>query len=175
MGDQGELMDYLRDGYRNLPDKTRAEFDRRFGNAWVQAKLRPDISLRRRKKISDGILDQMMKLDPDFAGTFTISEGNTEVASVVVKRREGLAGPHFRVLAVAAYNPIPLERLQAKFDDKTYRSRAPIELLAYYDKQDAPLEEQLRQLYDFIESRIQGSGFRRVWVFNVRDSRICYP
>src|SRR5205085_2999962 len=169
-----KLMDRLRDGYRGLPGETKAEFDRRFGNAWVEARMRPLITLNRREKIADHILDHMMTLAPGFEGTFSMNEKGVEVASVRVKRRDGLAGPHFRVLAVAAYNPIPLERLRAKFA-KTYSSSAPIELLAYYDTQHAPLEEQLRELFGFIEAHMAGSRFRRVWVFNVSDGRICYP
>lgn len=174
MGDQDVLMDCLRDGYRGLPDEVKAEFGRRFGNAWVEARMRPSITLNRREQIADRILDHMMTLDAGFEGTFSMKEKGTEVASVRVKRRDGLVGPHFRVPAVSAYDPVPLERLRAKFA-KPYVSSAPIELLAYYDRQHAPLEEQLRELMVFIETHVASSRFRRVWVFDVRDRRICYP
>lgn len=174
VSDQFKLMDRLRDGYRGLPGETKAEFDKRFGNAWVEARMRPSITLDRRARIADRILDHMMKLDLGFEGSFSMNEKGVEVASVKVKRRDGLAGPHFRVPAVAAYDPVPLDRLREKFA-KPYVSSAPIELLAYYDRQHAPLEEQLRELADFIEAHVAGSRFRRVWVFSVGDGRICYP
>ncbi|CAN5434493.1 hypothetical protein BH20ACI3_BH20ACI3_18800 [soil metagenome] len=167
-------MDYLRDTHRSLSTEAKAEFDSRFGNAWVEVRLRPSISLRRRKQIAERILDQMMKLDPRFEGTFSMDEMGTKVASVLVKRRDGLAGPHFKVPAVAHYDPIPLDRLQAKFE-KEYKSHAPIDLLAYYYTQEAPLDEQLRELFHFIDSHMAGACFTRTWVFNVTDRRICYP
>jgi hypothetical protein len=171
-GDQEDLIDHLRDGYRSLSSATKAEFDRRFGNALVRAKFRPDLSLRRRKKIADDILEEMLKIDPSFEGTFGMNDGKMEVASVEVVRGN-FAGPHFRVPAAASYNPIPLARLEAKFEKK-YSSGAPIELLAYYDRQSAPLEKQLQELFNYIQARLAGSHFRRAWVFNVSDQRICF-
>lgn len=174
VSDQFTLMDRLRDGYRGLPDEARAEFGKRFGNVWVEAKMRPSITLNRRERIADRILDHMMTLDPGFEGTFSMNEKGVEVALVKVKRRDSLAGPHFRVPATTFYDPIPLERLRAKFA-KSYVSSTSIELLAYYDRQHAPLEEQLRELAAFIEEHVASSRFRRVWVFDVRDRRIHYP
>ncbi|MGB7922010.1 MAG: hypothetical protein WCF57_02065 [Pyrinomonadaceae bacterium] len=172
MGDQTDLMVYFRDSYENLPDGLKVEFDKRFRNAHVLSKLRSDYTMRKRKKLVHDILDQMMRIDPDFEGTFSMREGEIEVASVRIKRGN-FAGPHFRVLAAASYNPIPLAQLQAKFEKK-YSSHAPIELLAYYDRQHAPLKEQLIELISFVEAHISGSCFRRVWIFNVNDRRICF-
>ena len=173
MGDQMDLMIYFRDSHENLPDGIKVEFDKRFGNAHVLSKLRSDYTIRKRKKIVHDILDQMMRIDPDFEGTFPMREGEIEVASVRITRGN-FAGPIFRVMAAASYNPVPLDRLRAKFE-KSYRSHAPIELLAYYDRQHAPLEEQLRELCSFIEAHMGGSSFRRVWIFNANARRICYP
>lgn len=170
--DQLTLMNCLRDGYRNLPDRARGEFDRRLGNALVRAKIRSDLSLQKRKLIVGDILDHLMKVDADFAGSFAVNQGKTEVASVEVVRGN-FGGPHFRVPTGNSYNPLPLDGLEAKFGKK-YRCGAPVELLAYYDEQHAPLEDHIRELSRFIESRIVGSSFRRVWVFNVRDLRVCY-
>ncbi len=173
VSDQWTLIDRLRDGHRSLPAEMKAEFDRRFGNAWVEAKMRPSISLNRREKIADGIIEHMMTLNPDFEGAFSVKEKRVEVASVRVKRRDGLIGSHFKVPATDCYDPIPLDRLRAKFE-KNYISSVPIELLAYYHTQAAPLEQQLRKLFSFVESHLVGSRFRRVWIFSVSDHRICF-
>ncbi len=171
--DAEELIKHIENGHRKLPNEARAEFNRRFGNAWVRIKMRPSLTLRRRKKIVDGILDHMMKLDSDFAGTFPMFEKKIEVASVQVKRRDSTAGPRFTMPTTSFYSPIPLGAIEEKFN-KTYLISAPIELLAYYDKQSAPPEEQLRELLGYIESRLRKSCFRRVWVFNTSDCRVCF-
>src|SRR5205085_1018306 len=127
-GDQYELMDHFRDGRKKLPAEARAVLEAHFGNAWVQARLRPDVSLRRRKQIADRIIDEMLKLDADFEGTFPMNEGRMEVASVEVRRRDGIrGGPHFRVLAAASFNAIPLDKLAEQLA-KSYCSLPPVEL-----------------------------------------------
>jgi hypothetical protein len=173
VGDQEKLMDRMRNRHRSLPVELKAEFDKRFGNAWVEARMRPSISLNRREQMADDILEEMMKLEPNFEGTFPLIRKGVEVASVKVKRRDGLAGPHFKVLAVSCYDPIPLDSLRGKFE-KNYTCGVPMELLAYFHRQAAPLEEQLRELSTFIESRLAGSRFRRVWVFDAFHRYVCF-
>jgi hypothetical protein len=114
-------------------------------------------------------------MDPAFEGEFRLNDSDTEVAVVNVKRRKGIAdGPHFRVFAVGHFEPAPLDAMREKFGKK-YQSDAPVELLAYYDRQQAPLDQQIDELVQFIDANIAKSCFRRVWIFNRFDQRICYP
>jgi hypothetical protein len=109
-----------------------------------------------------------------FEGEFSIQDENAEIAHANVKRRQGLAGPHFRVLSAGFYEPVPLDAIDEKFEKK-YEGEAPLELLAHYDRQHAPLEEQLAELGTFVEANIARSSFRRVWIFDRHSQRICYP
>jgi hypothetical protein len=172
--DAKKLVEQLEHTHRNLPDETRAEFDRRFGNSSVEVRLRPSISLRRREKIAAGIIDCMMKLDPGFEGTLPVTERNLEVASVKVRRRRGTSRTLFIIPIGSFYSPVPLGGIKEKFNKK-YKTSAPMELLAYYDEQQsAPLEEQLRELSGYIKRSLSNSRFRRAWVFNVSDQRVCF-
>lgn len=169
MADQFQLTDSLRDAVKDLPVETRTEL----ANAWVGVKFRLDRSLRKRKESAAEVV-KTLAANVAFEGEFSIRDGNAEVAHANVKRRQGLAGPHFRVLTGGFYKPVPLEALDEKFDKK-YEGEAPLELLAHYDKQHAPLEEQLAELGAFIEANIARSSFRRVWIFDRHNQRICYP
>jgi hypothetical protein len=170
MGDQAELMDSLRDARDDLPEPTRSAF----GNAWVGVKFRPQ-SIRKRKAVAEILVNELTRIDPTFKGEFTLTGGDTEVAIANVKRRDGiLDGPHFRVLVAGHFEPIPLDDIEEKFGKK-YQSDGPIDLLAYYDRQQAPLEEQINELIQFINANVGGSSFGRVWIFNRFDRRICHP
>jgi hypothetical protein len=169
MADQDQLTDSLRDAVKNLPVETRAEL----ANAWIGVKFRLDRSLRKRKESAAEVV-KILAANAAFEGEFSIRDGNAEVAHANVKRRQGLAGPHFRVLTAGFYEPVPLDAIDEKFDKK-YEGEAPLELLAHYDRQHAPLEEQLAELGTFVEANIARSSFRRVWIFDRHDQRICYP
>ncbi len=170
MGDQSELMNSLRDARNNLPKETRSAL----ATAWVGVKLRPQ-SLRKRKAVAQAVVSELTKREPAFEGEFRLNDEGTEVALADVQRRKDIAGgPHFRVLTVGHYEPIPLGAIEKKFGKK-YQSTAPIELLAYYDRQHAPLDEQLDELIQFVNENIAMSLFKRVWIFNRYDHRICYP
>lgn len=172
MGDQADLMDYLRDTYRGVPQDVKRAIDQRFSDARIEVNLRPDVSLRRRRMIAADIVNRLATMEIGFKGEFTLKQDGIEVSRVKVTRREGLAGPHFQVPAGSHFQPAPVASIQAKFR-KCYESDAPIELLAYYDTQHSPLEEQLRELGCFIEENKADCGFRRIWVFDCNQNKIC--
>jgi hypothetical protein len=169
MGDQDQLMDILREASNALPEETR----KKLKDAWVAVQFRPDRSLRKRKQYGRQIVEQVAA-DPDVEGKVAVQDGETEVATANVKRRKGLAGPHFRVIVGGHYNPIPLEAIDEKFD-KAYQGNNPVHLLAHVDKQQAPLQEQIAELVAFIESNIARSTYGRVWIFDRHNHRLCYP
>ena len=167
---QLELMDCMRQARDNLHKEIRSAFD----NALVGVRFRPQ-SIRKRNAVAEQIVKELTRIDSDFSGEFTLMEGNSEVATANVRRRDGIVdGPHFRVLVAGHYDPIPRDALEEKFRKK-YQSDAPINLLAYYDRQHAPLDEQIDELIQFINAKIANSSFRSVWIFNLFDRRICYP
>lgn len=169
LADQEQLMDSLREASNEIPEETR----KRLKNAWVGVKFRADRSLRKRKEYARQIVQQVAA-DPEVEGRVAVQEGDTEVAAANVKRREGLAGPHFRVIVAAHYNPIPIDSLDEKFD-KAYQGDAPVHLLAHFNTQHAPLKQQIAELVAFIEANIERSNYRQVWIFDRPNQRLCYP
>lgn len=170
MGDQRELMDALRDARNDLPEATRLAF----ANAWVGVNFQPQ-SIRKRKAVAERVVNELTRIDPVFKGQLRLLDGATEVAIANVKRRDGISnGPHFRVLVAGHFEPIPFDAIGEKFRKK-YQSESPVDLLAYYDRQQAPLDEQIDELLQFIDANVGGSSFGRVWIFNRFDQRICHP
>ena len=169
MADQNQLMDILRDESKALPEETR----KKLKDAWVGVKFQPDRSLRKRKEYARQIVEQVAA-DPGIEGKVTVQDGDTEVATANVKRREGLAGPHFRIIVAAHYEPIPLDAIDEKFDKK-YQGGFLVDLLAHFDRQHAPLEQQIAELVTFVEANIGRSAYGRVWIFDRHNQRLCYP
>lgn len=169
MGDQDQLMDTLREAANGLPQETREKL----ANAWVGVKFRPDRTLRKCREFAVQIVERL-GANSDFKGEFSVDDGKGEVARANVKRREGLAGPHFRVLAAAHYDPVPLDAIDEKFN-KQYHGGGPIELLAHFDRQHAPLEGQVAELIAYIEANLGRSCYGRAWIFDRHSQRICYP
>ena len=169
-GDQDALMDVMHEAARKLPQEIKDAF----GDAWIGVKFRNDRSLRRRRQVAERVVNELLQLNLDFSGDYPITDRQIEVARAQVNRRAGIVGPVFRYLVVGHFNPVPSDALLAKFG-KHYVTAHPIELLAYFDMQEAPLQQQIDELAGFIEANPDASQFRRVWLFNCSDSRICYP
>ena len=169
MADQNQLMDSLSDASKALPEETR----KKLKDAWISVKFRPERSLRKRKEYARQIVEQVAA-DPRVEGKVTVQDGDTEVASANVKRREGLAGPHFRIIVATHYEPIPLDAIAEKFE-KQYQAGVVVDLLAHFDRQHAPLEQQIAELVAFVEANIGRSAYGRVWIFDRHNQRLCYP
>lgn len=169
MADQNQLMDSLRDASKALPEEIR----RKLKDAWVGVKFRPDRSLRKRKEYARQIVEQVAA-NPEIEGKVTLQDGDTEVATANVKRRKGLAGPHFQIILAAHYEPIPLDAIEEKFDKK-YQAGVLVDLLAHFDRQHAPLEQQIAELVAYVEVNIGRSAYGRVWIFDRHNQHLCYP
>jgi hypothetical protein len=86
--------------------------------------------------------------------TITISRGDFE-------------SPEFDVEAVGSIGDPTLDRVRGKWV-KSYATRYPIELLAYYELQpQAPEALWLPRLSSFISDNWNASPFRKVWVFDI--------
>lgn len=169
MADQEQLMDSLREASRALPEETRKQLK----DAWVGVEFRPDRTLRKRKEYARQLVEQVAA-DPTVEGKVAVRERDAEVARANVKRREGLDGPHFRVIVAGHYEPVPLGAIEEKFD-KAYQGGNPVDLLAHFDRQHAPLEAQIGKLVAFVEANIARSPYGRVWIFDRHNHRIWYP
>jgi|SRR5215831_5028709 len=167
-GDSFALMDVMRGAARKLPQNIKDAF----ANAWIGVRFRDDYSLQRRRRIAEHMVNELLHLDAAFSGEYAITDGGVELARAEINRNEGIRGPLFRIQPVGHFNPIPSEALLRKFN-KRYQTAHPIELVAYYDRQEAPLQQQIDRLLGFIEANLNISQFNRVWIFNCRDSRIC--
>jgi len=169
IGDQMEMMDALRDASQELPEAEAKVLS----GVWAQVNTRPDLSLRRRKQIAKDVIKEMVRRGEGFMEKFSLNDGEREVAAIEVKRLDWIDKPHFHVPAGGALDPVPLDAVAAKFA-KDYQSTAPIDLLAYYDRQHAPLEEQIAELAKFIQGNMNGSPFQRFWIFNTYDKKIWF-
>ena len=169
MSDQGQLMDWLREASKALPEEIR----RKLKDAWVGVKFRPDKTLRKRKDYARQVVEQVAA-DPTIEGKVAVRDRDTEVAVADVKRREGLDGPHFRVIVAGHYEPVPLGAVDEKFD-KAYQGGVRVDLLAHFDRQHAPLEAQIGKLVAFVEAKIARAPYGRVWIFDRHNHRIWYP
>jgi hypothetical protein len=165
MGDKEILENTFEETYQGFPVELRD----RLPKAKIFIRMLRGASSR--NAISK-IFDQILLVGSKFTGDLLLPDNLKGIAAVRIGRG-GRARPIFDVEAPSFYNPIPRRALTSKFG-KSYDTSSPIELLAYYDAQGAPPESILTNLYCFIDNRLSDSSFRRAWVFDVREQRVCY-
>lgn len=170
-GIQDEIMDGFRNGFRRMPEGEQAKMREQLGNATVRVRMSPAVSSQKRRAAIGEILKLLLDTDAQLAEEFRLPPKLSEIASLEIVRGN-FDGPRFTAVSGGSYDPIPHNSLSTKLR-KVYKSAAPIELLAYFDSQHAPLESQISDLSLLIESSIGASVFRRVWVYDANNCRIC--
>ena len=138
----------------------------------ILIKLQPSSSLRSRMSLATKIIEQLMLAGPNLEGELLLSPDLKKLASVKVGREKRLS-PFFDLSLPTHYNAVPLAAVDNKFE-KSYITRFPMELLGYYDAQDVPPESETKRLYALLDDRLSQSSFRRAWVFDFRQHRVCY-
>jgi hypothetical protein len=164
----------LEDSYQYLPTNARTAIEGCFKNALVHVTFHTETSSRERENAIPRILDWLQGFSPSFIGRTHPEERSAlhKVVSEITVSRGDFSGPFFDVDAGGAFADPALERIGKKFEKK-YVSTTPVELLAYYELQPVLSEELwLPQLRAFITRHIGSSGFRRVWVYDIKSKEV---
>jgi hypothetical protein len=169
-GIQYNLMDALRDGFRNLSERTRHSLKENLGNALVSVGFHRDHSLQKQRNFVPSVLEALNDLGADFEGEHELAGKLKGMVSLRVLRCV-IDGPFFDVMTGGAIDPAPLGAVQRKFQ-KAYATAAPIELLAYYDEQPAPPDFALGSLAAFLDAQTPTSRFRRAWLFDFSKRKV---
>jgi hypothetical protein len=84
------------------------------------------------------------------------------------------ADPALHVMEASLYIDATRELLQSKFrKSKSYRSDAPVELIAYYATEPPPRDSSwLAEIERFARRNIANSRFRRIWLLDFLGKRI---
>jgi hypothetical protein len=160
--------------YQNLPTSARTVIEERFKNALVHVTFHTQTSSRERENASPLLLAWLQGLSPSFIGRIHPEEHSPlhRVVSETIISRGDFSGPLFDVDAGGAFDDPTLEQISKKFEKK-YVSSTPVELLAYYELQPVlPEDFWLPQLRAFMTQHISSSGFRRVWIYDIKSKTI---
>ncbi len=168
--------DSLRTEYDATTGILRRALDDRLANALVYVRFRRELSSRERRAAIPDILRELAKLPAAYVGDWKPDSGTPlfgKVRSIRVSRGD-FQGPEFDVEAVSSIGDPTVDRVRAKWQ-KSYTTRHPIELLAYYELQPlAPEVFWLSRLTSFVEQNWTTAPFRRVWLFDVGARTIAY-
>jgi hypothetical protein len=166
----------LREAYTASTGEYRRALDARIANALVYVSFVTDAQARQRRSAVPDILRHLSTIRPDFSGEWrppsgTMADG--KVRAITISRGD-FEGPEFDVEAVGSVGDPTLERVRAKWL-KSYATRYPIELLAYYELQpQAPEALWLPSLNSFVRDNSNASPFRKLWVFDIGSRNISY-
>jgi hypothetical protein len=164
----------LREPYLASTGEYRRALDERLAHALVYVSFVADVQARRRGSAVPDIIRHLSTIRPDFSGEWKPPAGSTlhgKVRAVTISRGD-FDGPEFDVEAVASIRDPTLERVRAKWL-KSYTTRYPIELLAYYELQPMmPLVLWLATVDAFVHENWHASPFRRVWMFDIGSRTI---
>jgi hypothetical protein len=174
--DQEELMNCIRIYPKLLLDSTQRHLKELFRNALVTFHFNAQKRLLSRKAAIKGIFDALLELDETFIGRVPLSRKLAEIATVEVVRVSSEIGPSYNVSAGGSYDPLPLGIIKEKFK-KTYKSTAPMELLAYYGLNSPPVSQEtinkaIVQLRSLTNEDLNHSQFRRIWLFDAGNIEV---
>ena len=169
-GIQYNLMDALRDGFRNLSEETRHSLKEPLGSALISVGFPRDESLQKQRNLVPSVLEALDELGADFEGEHELPAKLKGKVSLRVFRGV-IDGPFFDVMTEGAIDPAPLDAVRRKFQ-KAYTTAAPLELLAYYDEQPAHPELALGSLVGFLDAQASTSRFRRAWLFDFLNRKV---
>jgi hypothetical protein len=147
-----------------------------YKNALIYVSFRERLTDKQKEKSILPLIDYLLSLPPETEGQRRFQRNDSLYKGVrwVHIARGAFKGPTFDVEAAGSFtNPI-LDSVSDKFQ-KQYKTKANLELLAYYQLQpELPENTWLPELQKFIVKNITASQFRRVWVFSVISGRIIF-
>jgi len=179
--DQVRLQNLLREAYQSLSGKARSEVEKRCGNTLVHVAFRSTSSFTAKKNAISAITELLQEITPSFEGGITPKNRTSLTGAVeqVTVHRIRYTGLLFHVAAAGSYSDPTLENIRQKFM-KQHKTRAPMELLAYYELQPVHPEDWWQSKLIMLITdhlKMSKSTFRRVWVFDVfsKAIKLVYP
>lgn len=162
--------------YEDLPPDNYGSFKKKFHNALIYVRFCSIASSRIRGNAIPMIFNLLMETGTEFIGTLTPPQESPlyeAVKDVNVSRGEFI-GPCFDVEAVGSFADPTIERIATKFR-KNYRTPYPVELLAYYELQPVlPESTWVPRVQEYVRQNLQGSLFRRVWIFDIGTEAVMF-
>lgn len=154
--------------WRELPDEQK---DRVRGMN-VVITLVDEASKGAKEKAEPEIIEALVGTDAGFIGDVAIE--NKAVRRLQVCGQTNSAAPVFHVGAFGNYRDETVNAVESKMG-WAYGGLRPIELVAYYGIQGLHPPEMWRDDLDrLLDDRLDGSPFRRVWVFDYGSKTIAY-
>ncbi len=175
--DSAELTKIFYDKLKKLPVIQKKQIERIFRNACIAIDFKNNVSKTIRKRTIEKIFNFLLILKKDEEGKFIPKKFNSisDIVNCIYITRGKFNGPSFQVIDAGTFigNPA-LTNIQKKFN-KSYKSTAPIELLAYYYIQpEIPDNIWKFTLKNFISNNISHSPFQRVWLFSFPQNKILF-
>ena len=156
---------------KGLSGSLRLELIKKFGGCSVSVAFRPVLTPGEWKEAIPCMLDFLLNEPSSGAKNIRIQDYpklRSYVEEMRVERGDAYPSeaPSLYVIEATEVVNRAQERLAQKFA-KTYESKHPIELLAYYDLQLPPQSSGwMSQIGVYVDEHLRNSNFRRVWVFD---------
>ena len=171
-GSTPTLTDGIRRAFQSLPESTKSAITTAYRDADIGFHFKPDVSRNRRLRKLPGIFAELAKLPSGTSGPALDDHPACReiLFNLYIHRAQSILGPHFHASDVTSVGDATVETIQAKIGKaETYRTTAPIELLAYTDANAAELPDGVWQanLAEYFASN-PVIRYRRIWVFNIR-------
>lgn len=178
MSDMGAIYAALKETHAKLSLGTKSVFDAKYRNADIGFAFTNQSTNRQRVAAMPSIFAAMLDLPDGVEGpALEDASGFAAVLEhVFIGRVDSLVGPIFHPSGGLWVSEPTVPTLQAKFAKaETYRTAAPIELLAYIDR-NAQFPEDVWQanLADFLNG-VAAIPFRRIWVLDLKSDKLHCP
>ncbi len=162
------------ENYCELETADLALFRDKYSDALLHFEYSQETSLKERKGAAKKAFPKLLNLPDNSDSEFLKSD--PELAPVlqwVQINRVGCVGPIIDVSSFVRLGDPTDQAIRKKFS-KSYECNYPIELLAHINWGIMPHEEVWRASAEKAASKISGSPFRKLWVFDCTDNRIKY-
>jgi hypothetical protein len=171
MGQLFRTKNALYEYHKNLSDRQRTEFNRRFGNALLYFRFGNSTTLSQRRGLLSKVFDRLLELPEDTQGIVLKDEFEGMRRGVSISRGN-FNGPVFDPESVGSIGDPTKKVLGQKFQ-KTYQTPHPIELLTFID-QNLMFHDDVwvGNFREFLEAQAKPWPFRRVWAFDLRKRAV---
>lgn len=160
-----QSRDLLWRAFRSLAPSYQSELQRYYASALISVQFSPTASLRRREDVLPQLFEWMASDLPERETLAPMLP--TSVEGVVEKLVISRPYPAFTIEPGFATRVVPPTlRIVDKKLKAIYESEYPIELLLHMPFPFVPLAQWLQTHEQWLRAKVEGSVFRRVWVFS---------
>lgn len=149
---------------------------RSLADAIVYIEFFDEVSDRIRLNCIKPILQLLHSLKPSFDGDVPVwKQSRLQKVVRCLEVHRGISdGPFFDLTKFVKHIDKSIELLEKKFA-KSYKTNAPIELLAHFYRQPPSRDSKwIEGVRSYVANKLGGSKFRRVWIYNWFDRQIVY-